>query len=136
MTENITTAPRCANPNLMRRTLAHIEAHPEGWNQREWATPRGEHGCGTAYCFAGHAVALAGGRIDVSTYSVDIASLPEDARGRLMPPPDWTTTYIRDAAVAVLGIDDVDASALFAARNTLDDLRYYVAELTAEGDSR
>jgi hypothetical protein len=48
------TAP-APNVDLLRRTLAYIEEHPQEWNQRAWR-------CGTTACFAGHAVILDGGR--------------------------------------------------------------------------
>jgi hypothetical protein len=38
------------NVNMMLRVAAHIEAHPEGYDQNAW--------CGTACCIAGTAVML------------------------------------------------------------------------------
>jgi hypothetical protein len=50
----VTATTEAAGPNhdLFVRVLAQIEKHPETWNQRAF--------CGTAMCFAGHAVALSG----------------------------------------------------------------------------
>lgn len=77
------------NTALLQRTLAHIEAHPEDWVQRYWSTgdrdvlPEGNV-CGTACCFAGHALLL-GANAELTHDSIDqLARRPaadrEDAR--------------------------------------------------------
>lgn len=43
------------NAVLLKRTLAHIEAHKDEWDQDVYR-------CGTGMCFAGWACQLAGGR--------------------------------------------------------------------------
>lgn len=46
------------NAALIRKVMAHIRAHPEGWNQNDWG------GCGMSHCFGGWALVL-GGRGDL-----------------------------------------------------------------------
>lgn len=46
--------PAGTNWDLLDRAIAHIDAHPEEHNQREWV-------CGTTACIAGHMVMLADG---------------------------------------------------------------------------
>lgn len=45
------------NWELLLNTFEKILDNPESWDQANWATT-----CGTAYCFAGHAALLAGGK--------------------------------------------------------------------------
>lgn len=45
------------NIPLLRKTLEHITAHPEEWDQETWAT---QTPCGTTACLAGWAVTFAG----------------------------------------------------------------------------
>jgi hypothetical protein len=114
------------NTELLQRTLAQIEAHPEAWNQEAWAS---KTDCGTAYCFAGHAVAL--------TYP-DAVPMFEGASttGFVSIPqhPERTLWYVPDLAGEVLGLTHGPASILFDCVNTLDDLRAMVADLVAGGD--
>jgi hypothetical protein len=53
---NNTNAP-VIDVALLRKTLEHIENHPEEWNQGFWVY---RMNCGTAYCFAGHAAEIMG----------------------------------------------------------------------------
>jgi len=46
------------NLELFDQVLAHIEAHPEQWDQSVWLA---ENECGTVGCFAGWTVILGGG---------------------------------------------------------------------------
>lgn len=137
------------NVDLLQRTLTHIRQHPETWDQGMWVNE-----CGTAFCFAGHAVNLSGLPIDVEKEGVEIAAMP-----RLMG--SYFTGYgrdyapIRDVASYVLEINDdmvrdldvihegsearedgdtvtyfVDAAtALFYAGNSFEDLECYVSDL-------
>ena len=45
------------NVELLESTMFHILADPQNLDQTEWA-------CGTTRCFAGHAVEMAGAKID------------------------------------------------------------------------
>ena len=118
-----------ANVDLLRRTLAHIEANPEIWNQEDYR-------CGSGLCFAGWAAQLAGGR----WYTADpnhrlaqfLVSEPADGnselRGREFFGVRVSTVHPR--AQRLLDLDDEDAEALFHPDNTIEDLRGFVAALT------
>lgn len=45
-----------ANIELLDRVIAHIEANPEAWDQRQWAI---QMPCRTAFCLAGWTVHIA-----------------------------------------------------------------------------
>jgi hypothetical protein len=114
------------NVELLRQTLAHIEANPDEWDQRDW---RRETSCGTAYCFAGWAVKLTGGEFCRDSGGKVFGSLVK-ASGSDVP------LMIADYAAELLGlppeVDEYGGPAnalLFYSRNTLDDLRRIVAEL-------
>jgi len=96
----------CTVPNvdLMQRTLAQIDAHPELWDQSTWVT---ETSCGTAYDFAGWAAVLSGA-------------------GTV------TTGNARSIAESELLITRGDANALFAGSNTREDLARIVDRISAE----
>jgi hypothetical protein len=52
------------NAELAYKVLDHIDAHPEQWDQKAWL--KGTD-CGTAACFAGWAVVLAGHDVTFDT---------------------------------------------------------------------
>lgn len=132
------------NTELLKKTLAHIEAHPSEWTQERWIT---KTDCGTSYCFAGWALTLAQVPIetckDEAVVRVELvnAVLPEGE----MPFERWDEFLtVRDAAEALLGLEDLElrdkedgelysaADVLFEADNELCDLREYIAALCAE----
>jgi hypothetical protein len=129
------------NVELLKRTLQHIEDHPESWDQTAWVTPedfRTDDGCGTAYCFAGWAVELSG-VTPTSGASLPLAALSTDVQERLNPWMIWgdgaeKRTNIESAAAALLDIDrwNGDDPHLFDGNNTLNDLRRFVAELCGD----
>lgn len=102
--------------------LAYIEAYPDEHEQRTWAwsTP-----CGTTYCLAGHVVVQAGAEIrwrpfdDDSFRDAEFCTYQGDQR------------VIAGLAGELLGVDYEDADDLFAAVNTLADLRLIRDELAA-----
>lgn len=104
------------NVELLDRTLAHIEAHPEEWDQGAWR-------CETGLCFAGTAAVLSGAKwLHPLGHQQD-----HWVRGRgsqQSEPAAWR-------AQRLLGLDEDQADELFAAHNTLDDLRRIVADLKA-----
>lgn len=127
------------NIELMERTLAHIEANPEHWQQTTWR-------CSTGMCFAGWAATLAGVEWVVpdpgkayeldgngnytygwcTTGDVYVPSGMEvqsacEFRGRLV-------ASVEVVAKKVLGLNGWQARQLFCATNNLDALRYYVEE--------
>ncbi len=135
-----------ATPNvaLLRQTLEHIETHQADWNQRQWITPADERedpSCGTAYCFAGWAVALSGYKIE-RTGVVRIDQLPPDMVHRLNAEDRVFSSGYAGGSVAecgsvgavLLGIRHFDGRGgchLFCGHNDLDDLRRFVVELCA-----
>jgi hypothetical protein len=104
------------NAELAYRVLDRIDAEPYRWIQGDWAT---ETDCGTAYCFAGWAVVLAG-REPVWDYGE--CSYVADDRG-----VDEGTQFIGDAAREALGVEDTGS--LFDGFNTREDLGRIVAEI-------
>jgi hypothetical protein len=116
---------RVINVPLLLRTLEHIEAHPEEWNQEKWH-------CGSAYCFAGHAATLSGAVFVTTPGDPD----PDDTIHVLGPGDDKPHAVYYYAAGA-LGLDPYGRAAdrLFDGSNTLDDLRRVVADLTARAES-
>lgn len=109
------------NVKLLRTTLAHIEAEPEKWDQKDWR-------CGTGMCFAGWAATLAGGKW---AYGPD-----ETGRDMLAAEPEddelsrrLGTIQAADRAQRLLGLNEWDADELFDGGNDLDDLRRIVESL-------
>lgn len=107
------------NVPLLRKTLEHITAHPEEWNQRMWARVTD---CGTACCVAGWAVQFAGHQLgepecECGTCS-DVSHLDDGRR-------------ISDVAADVLGLDPSgNACDLFSPSNTLADIWQYASDFT------
>lgn len=108
------------NTDLLEHTLAQIEAHPETWDQSMWAK-RTE--CGTAYRFAGHAVALTHPDARFVSYSDCVILYPDT--------PLEGDAPISDTAAHLLGLDPYAAEVLFDPNNDLDRLRRLVADLVA-----
>ena len=112
------------NVPLLRKTLEHIEAHPEQWNQEFWR-------CGTGMCFAGTACDLDGGE-----WMADGSAHLARREGEQFQPDEWApgreVIHARFRARTVLGLTRHQAAALFCADNTLPDLRRIVGELCGE----
>lgn len=105
------------NDELLDATLAHIEAHPEDWNQDDWRT-----------CFAGHAATLAGGQWLASAESYE----PE--RVYLIPEDDDVDTHrnrvhVSRRARRVLGLTVGQAEQLFLAARTSGTLCRMIDEI-------
>lgn len=108
---------------LIRRVLNQIDAHPETWDQ-QWFGIKTE--CGTAFCFAGHAVVLSGRAEPKWTDYND----GEDVL------PVWFTAGDNDErvdvlAANVLGLTDEEQLALFDVMNSRDDLEFICREIAA-----
>lgn len=95
------------NVPLLRKTLEHIEAHPEEHNQRVWAV---RTSCGTAACLAGWVVQLAGRDLDW----VDGVCGPFATHVQV----DEETVSIRAMAMMELGLDGTRANILFDSDNS------------------
>lgn len=98
------------NTDLLQRTLEHIEAHPEEWDQTVWA-------CETSACFAGHAVWLSG-----------LATVDDE-----VTVADGSAKHVGAAAEELLGLTPLQSAELFASGNELDDLRLIVKTLVDAG---
>lgn len=69
------------NLELYDQVLAHIEAHPEQWEQETWLE---ESECGTVGCFAGWAVVLGeGDRENVSSSASELLGLDHTQAGAI-----------------------------------------------------
>lgn len=104
----------------------HIKAHPEQWNQQLWGC-RNE--CGTAFCFAGHAVVRAGAEL---AWEVDFVT--DDGtfeRADFLREPIRGIYTIAGYASHVLGLNGPQSNDLFAGDNTLEDLRRIITEITS-----
>jgi len=125
---------------LLTRTLNHIKLNPEAWDQTHW--------CGTAQCFAGWAVTLAGMRIDEENEVVSVDDMPTELAAAVDSDTEWIS--VREAAVIALGIADsqlvddgpggdgdrIGADAvLFYAGNEMDDLERFVGRLCATAEA-
>ena len=124
------------NWDLLLDTFEKILDHPESWNQSTWANT-----CGTAYCFAGHAALLAGGKqlrvSDLSDYLggdigsrawSDYVTLPEERQQELYldsgyqvrtddGEPAWSMSQVGRHA---LGLSTAESDALFRGSNTVE----------------
>lgn len=116
------------NVPLLEKVMAHIEAHPEEWNQDMWVTLPGSESailaklegrtyCGTAYCFAGHVVHMAG------------YDFHDPEKGGHFVTVDGGARLTSEVAACELGLDPEDATDLFWASNTLEDLQRHVKRL-------
>lgn len=119
------------NVDLLRQTLAHIEAHPEGWYQKEFR-------CRSGMCFAGWSAELSGGlwAFGPGDYYADLLRAESDD-----PPEDVQVVYgqhvvsAHQRAARLLGLEFRQSLRLFVADNKLPDLRRIVGELCSEVES-
>jgi hypothetical protein len=112
------------NKELLRRTMAFIEANPSKHNQLAW--------CGTAQCFAGWACSFEGWRpLDLHERSAFYAD--DDDEDGFDPSSavkqGGTIALVEDVAQSLLGLDVYQAALLFDGDNTVDDLRDHVKAL-------
>lgn len=104
------------NVELLDRTLAYIEEHPEEWDQKEWV-------CGSTACFAGNALLLEGlERIRTSNGRLL-------SRTDLQVPSTGASVEIAETAKCALGLTDMQARTLFAGFNNMAALRQMVANI-------
>jgi hypothetical protein len=108
------------NAELAYKVLDHIDAHPEQWNQGDWL---GKTSCGTAGCFAGWAVVLAG--LDLLFDEPD-PEFPDYSPALFVIGADGQRD-IPSAARDVLGLKE--SGFLFSPVNTRKGLGIIVAEL-------
>ena len=111
---------------LARKTIEHIEAHPEEWEQSEWI-------CKTGMCYAGHSAHFAGAEAPEGRWGDALsARVTGPAIDEFSTPYDgWV--HISDYAQHVLGLADGEAARMFWSDNSLDDLRGMVTSLEVSG---
>lgn len=116
------------NVPLLRKTMEHIEAHPEEHDQCWWAR---REDCGTTYCFAGWAVML-GDPSAVPQY----AYLPGVGERKSRYEANCLTDgrSIAWTAQCLLGLDGDEARRLFLVCDTVEELRVAVDELIAAAE--
>jgi hypothetical protein len=122
MTQQNNPTPNVA---LLKQTLAHIEAHPDEWQQTTYR-------CGTGMCFAGHAATLAGGAW-MSSNPLDDYMVAEDADDPIQVLDK--EIHVKHRAERVLGLAWHQADRLFAPGNDLDLLRLLVAEICENAEA-
>lgn len=124
----MTDRPRINVP-LLQKTMDHIEAHPEEWDQANWF-------CGTKACFAGHAVLLAGAqKVDDPNLAACGFLVPYDGEPVIIL-SGAPMTGVGTRAKQLLGLTEDESGALFRGGNTMDDLRARVAELVVLGEAQ
>lgn len=106
--------PARINVPLLRKTMEHIEQHPEEWDQSFWMSE-----CGTKACFAGWACVFSG--VEVVYSWARCTTADGDSAGA--------------AAQDALGLTFEDADQLFEANNTMAELRSQVDRLIALGEA-
>lgn len=120
------------NVPLLRKTMEHIKEHPEHWLQdtyrimvetglaEAWGRSFHRQGlpleCGTAMCFAGWACDIAG------------VEWRDDFGGTILV-GGGETSSAATMAQELLGITGSQASYLFSAGNTIEDLEWIVEQL-------
>jgi hypothetical protein len=100
------------NLDLLDRVMDHIDQHPEEWDQAAWF-------CGTAACFAGHAVLMDGWKIVHAFGDIE---------------KDGKLDMADQVAQRLLGLPRREANRLFCASNTLDDLHSMVKQIHGAPD--
>lgn len=125
------------NAELAYRVLDHIDADPASWRQATWIK---KTDCGTVACFAGWAVQLAGGKVEVDRFGWKAIELDGRVYTRL------GVNGFADIALLVLNIEDDyvrgvprkdcgvpgcedgdhELPELFSASNTREELEEYV----------
>lgn len=125
------------NAELAYRVLDHIDADPASWRQATWIK---KTDCGTVACFAGWAVQLAGGKVELSRWGWSKVDLDgevytlhgvysfADVALRALNIED---NYVRGASCPDCGVpgcenEDHELPELFDACNTREQLEEYV----------
>lgn len=100
----------------LEMAMAHIEAHPEEWDQSKWI-------CGTKACLAGRIALMAGAVPAEHGLRTDVGrTVTFDGRA-------WD---VRELAVELAGITSWEAQHLFNAGRTLPELRHDTQRLSAD----
>lgn len=113
------------NVELMQKVLDHITNHRDEWDQTAWATKTSFSSCGTAYCFAGHAVHMTGHELAWSKQQNGQAVFVKWEQGD--DPGEHAISYVAKEELELAGWQ---AAALFDSDNTLPMLYEYASEFT------
>ena len=113
------------NKKLLRKVLRYIKTHPKEWDQDIWGEKKP---CGTAFCFAGHALAMAGAKLRWSKPDEDGWQELDAVR---FPHRAYETNISR-AAQRVLGLTGDQAGYLFGGSNTLKEIESIVSNILQE----
>lgn len=111
-----------ANVQLLQKTLDHIKAHPEEWEQRFWR-------CETKYCFAGHAAIIGGAEWVVAENDPNPDNMP--MWDLVTMPGSDAPREVQFAASELLEITDRQADKLYWGSNTVEDLEYQIEAIIA-----
>lgn len=123
-----------ANIEKLEAVLDYIRTHPEEHDQGTWAA---KTDCGTAMCFAGTAVMLAGYEfvwdcgID-GTFSAHLCRVPPGHPDELCRWGQDELAEIPKVAQRELGLTNDQKNWLFFHSDTLDDLEAAVKDITNE----
>lgn len=115
------------NVPLLRKVMDHITAHPEEYDQREYAV---RTDCGTTHCVAGWALALSGREFIFRALRVCDHRTAADF-GWQAELGVVSGDYTHGAAAEALGLKWADAERLFDIDNTLPGVWRIVEELTS-----
>jgi hypothetical protein len=116
-----------ANIEKLRAVLAKIKADPKSWDQTKWI-------CGTAACFAGHAVLMEGATPGPPEESV-LKYWPNSGTTRCET-PSGGLRQVSELAKEILDLTSCQGDCLFEAENELIDLEKMVDALEEDdGDN-
>ena len=111
---------------LLRKTLEHIDAHPEEHSQGEWV-------CKSGMCIAGHASILGGGTHVLDSDGDTTCLVTMDDIGKFRQHKIYGGIHIAQHAQYVLGLADGEASRMFYGENAVEDLHGMFADLETKG---
>lgn len=120
------------NIDALDQAMTFIVDHPDKHDQRTWV-------CETGACLAGHVTLLNGYRA-VSHYDgfvVEIDSMADLVVDKLVADAASPgrlryagARKVREVAVEILDLEDIDAEVLFGGANTIDQLQLMVKDLS------
>lgn len=121
---------------LLTQVLQQIMKDPASWQQGTWATRFGP--CGTAYCVAGHAIALSGYEFVFGAGEVTKWVKAEGALADRTPVIRHAfhglVTFAREAGAALLGLEPGEDLQLFAPDNPFSVILAQVNAMATEDE--
>lgn len=110
------------NVPLLRKVWEHVKERPADYRQEKWVS-LAEGSCGSAYCFAGHALLMSGHELrlqDRWTTGMILDGKPTDGYG------------VANAAAKELGLPFTVADEIFRGYNSLDTIKVLVENIIGE----